>query len=82
LHFVVSKPAVVHGKVIRLSLPVQFYADDTRTAVTPRMGTVASARYHPDAAVSDIPPVADRGNIEQAPLAAHPLTAHGSIERQ
>jgi hypothetical protein len=82
LHFVVSKPAVDHGKVIRLSLPVQFYADDTRMAVTPRMGTVALAGYHPDAAASDIPPVAGRGNIEEAPLAAHPLTAHGSIERQ
>jgi len=82
LHFVVSKPDVDHGKVIRLSLPVQFYADDSHMAVTPRMGTLAVADYHPDAEVNDIPAVAGRGNIEEAPLAAHPLTAHGSIERQ
>jgi murein DD-endopeptidase MepM/ murein hydrolase activator NlpD len=82
LHFVVSRPDVDRGKVIRLSLPIQFYADDSRAAVPPRTGTLAVADYHPGAADRDIPPVAGRGSIEEAPLAAHPLTAQGSTDRQ
>ena len=81
LHFVVSRPDVDHGKVIRLSLPIQFYGDDTRVAVTPRAGTLAVADYHPNGAERDPSAVAGRGSIEEAPLAAHPLTAHGSTDR-
>lgn len=82
LHFVVSRPDVDRGKVIRLSLPIQFYADDSRVAVTPHTGTLAVADYHRGAANDNIQPVAGRGGIEEAPLAAHPLTAQGSTDRQ
>lgn len=81
LHFVVSRPDVDEGKVIRLSLPIQFYADDNRVAVTPHTGTLAVANYRPSVN-RDGTTVAGRGNIEEAPLAAHPLTAQGSTDRQ
>ena len=81
LHFVVSRPDVYNGKVIRLSLPIQFYADDRHIAVTPHTGTLAVADYH-DISDADVPKVAGSGNIEEAPLASHPLTARGSPARQ
>jgi murein DD-endopeptidase MepM/ murein hydrolase activator NlpD len=45
LHFVVSRPAVENGKVVRLSLPVRFYADDRHMPLTVHTGEVATADY-------------------------------------
>ncbi len=86
LHFVVSRPAIENGKVIRLSLPVQFYADDTRAPVPPRAGTIATADYGPalagDASSDPMMHAATRPTSHTAPLADHPLTARGSTDRR
>ena len=79
LHFVVSRPAIEDGRVIRLSLPFHFYGDDSHAPLTPRAGTSAVADNHTGDADAAL---AARGTIEEAPLAAHPLTAHGSISRR
>lgn len=82
LHFVVSRPDVEEGKVIRRSLPVHFYADESHVAVTPRAGTMAVADYRHHAGDRDRRTVAGRGGIEEAQLASHPLTAQGSTARR
>lgn len=82
LHFVVSRPAVDHGKVIRLSLPVAFYADGERTALAPRSGATARASYGDGTATYAArtePP-----GVAAAPdgTANTPHTALGSIDHQ
>lgn len=86
LHFVVSRPEVENGKVIRLSLPVTFYADDSYAPVPPRAGTIAAADYGPASAPE---PTADASlqaatptTSHTAPLADQPLTARGSTDRR
>lgn len=82
LHFVVSRPDVEKGKVVRRSLPVHFYADDSHLAVTPRTGTMAVADYRQHADDHDPQTFAARSTIEEAPLASQPLTAQGSTSRR
>jgi murein DD-endopeptidase MepM/ murein hydrolase activator NlpD len=45
LHFIVSKPAVVDGKVTRTSLPVTFYANDPPVRFSAQAGTTVTANY-------------------------------------
>ena len=45
LHFVVSRPDIERGRVIRHSVPVVFYGDDRGTPITPKTDTVALADY-------------------------------------
>lgn len=77
LHFVVSRPDVERGRVIRHSLPIVFYGDDRGTPLTPRAGTVALADYRQPPAVNG-PALAARPTEE----AVAPLTAQGSTEKR
>ena len=45
LHFIVSRPVVNNGKVMRVSVPVQFYAGDPAMRFSVRMGTTVWANY-------------------------------------
>lgn len=47
LHFIVTRPEVREGRVIRISLPVQFYADDAAERFSAQMGTTLRADYGP-----------------------------------
>jgi len=82
LHFVVSRPEVDHGKVIRLSLPVAFHATQQHIAVAPRAGALADADYGDGTAMyaahSEPPRVAATPSGD----AGHPPAALGSIDHQ
>ena len=45
LHFIVSKPAVIDGKVSRVSVPVVFYANDPAVQFSATAGTTVTAQY-------------------------------------
>lgn len=85
LHFVVSRPEVDRGRVIRLSVPVVFYGDDRRTPVALRSGTVALANYRDVAltAGTATAPATVPAALPAAPAAtAQGSTAQGSTGKQ
>jgi murein DD-endopeptidase MepM/ murein hydrolase activator NlpD len=45
LHFIVSQPTVNEGKVTRVSVPVQFYANDPAVRFSAQAGTTVTANY-------------------------------------
>jgi murein DD-endopeptidase MepM/ murein hydrolase activator NlpD len=45
LHFIVSRPTVTDGKVTRVSVPVQFYANDPAARFSAQSGTTLTANY-------------------------------------
>jgi murein DD-endopeptidase MepM/ murein hydrolase activator NlpD len=46
LHFIVSRPTVADGKVTRVSVPIQFYANDPAVRFSAQAGTTLTANYH------------------------------------
>jgi murein DD-endopeptidase MepM/ murein hydrolase activator NlpD len=70
LHFIVSRPAVVDGKVSRLSVPVQFYDGDPNIRFSVAAGTTLMANYGSTDMPSDSTPVENS-------VAATGLTSQG-----
>ncbi len=58
LHFIVSRPAVSDGKVIRVSVPVMFYANNPAVRFSARAGTTVTANYR-TATTGDAPATAE-----------------------
>ena len=82
LHFVVSRPEIDHGRVIRLSLPVTFYANAQHTAVMPRAGAIARAEYGDATATYAARSEPPRTAAAQSGGAGHSPAALGSIDHQ
>jgi murein DD-endopeptidase MepM/ murein hydrolase activator NlpD len=59
LHFIVSRPTVADGKVTRVSVPVQFYANDPAVRFSAQAGTTVTANYR-TAATPQNQPTRDR----------------------
>lgn len=59
LHFVLYRPAVVNGKVSRLSVPVMFYADDSGARFSAVQGSTVTANYGSPSAVARQPQTPD-----------------------
>jgi murein DD-endopeptidase MepM/ murein hydrolase activator NlpD len=50
LHFIVSRPSVTDGKVVRVSVPVEFYVKDPAARFSAQTGMTVWANYAPAAA--------------------------------
>jgi murein DD-endopeptidase MepM/ murein hydrolase activator NlpD len=55
LHFIVSRPTVTDGKVTRVSVPVQFYANDPAVRFSAQAGTTVTANYRTPAVAQSQP---------------------------
>jgi murein DD-endopeptidase MepM/ murein hydrolase activator NlpD len=53
LHFIVSKPTVVDGKVTRTSLPIMFYANEPSVRFSAQAGTTVTANYRSTAVAQE-----------------------------
>jgi murein DD-endopeptidase MepM/ murein hydrolase activator NlpD len=62
LHFIVSRPTVTDGKVIRVSVPVQFYANDPTVRFSAQAGTTVVANYRTPAVAQGRPVGTGVGN--------------------
>lgn len=76
LHFIVSRPVVSDGKVSRVSVPVQFYANDPAVRFSAQSGTTVSANYRTAATVQN------RATADRVPSTATGLTSHDLSPQQ
>lgn len=69
LHFIVSRPTVTDGKITRVSVPVQFYANDPAVRFSAQAGTTVTANYRTAATFQN------QATLDRIPSTATGLTS-------